>query len=91
MMVLKIFFNFAIKSKVMTSQVISYPFSNVQLELLKIYTRNISEQDLIALKDTLAQFFAKKAIESANKAWDEKGLTAEAILNSHFRTPYPKH
>jgi hypothetical protein len=42
----------------------------------------------LAIKDLLAQFFAKKATELADKVWDEKGLTADMILNSHQRTPY---
>jgi hypothetical protein len=74
----------------MHPQALSYQFSNIQLELLKLYTRNISDEDLVAIKDLLAQFFAKKATHLANKAWDEKGLNADDILNTHIRTPYKK-
>jgi hypothetical protein len=74
----------------MHPQTMTYPFSNVQLELLKLYTRNIADEDLLAIKDLLAQFFAKKATQLANKAWDEKGLDADLILNTHLRTPYKK-
>jgi hypothetical protein len=72
----------------MYPQTVAYPFSNVQLELLKLYTRNVTDDDLGAIKDLLAQFFAKKATELADKAWDEKGLSDDFILNSHNRTPY---
>ena len=65
-------------------------FSNIQLELLKLYSRNIPDEDLSSIKDLLAQFFAKKATQLANKAWDEKGLNADLILNTHIRTPYKK-
>jgi hypothetical protein len=74
----------------MHPQTLSAPLSNIQLELLKLYTRNIPDEDLLAIKDLLAQFFAKKAIQLANKAWDEKGLDADLILNTHIRTPYKK-
>ncbi len=74
----------------MEAHTLSLPFSNLQLELLKIYTRNVEEEDLLAIKDFLSQYFAKKATELANRDWDEKGLTAEMILNSHYRTPYHK-
>jgi hypothetical protein len=74
----------------MEAQALSLPLSNVQLELLKLYTRNVADEDLMAIKDLLAQFFAKKATELADKVWDEKSLSAEAILGSHIRTPYNK-
>jgi hypothetical protein len=74
----------------MEAQSLSLPLSNVQLELLKLYTRNIADEDLIAIKDLISQFFAQKATELADKAWDEKNLSAEIILNSHFRATYKK-
>lgn len=74
----------------MEAQSFSLPLSNLQLELLKIYSRNVAEEDLTAIKDLIAQFFAKKATEMADKMWEEKGLTADMILNTHVRTPYNK-
>lgn len=60
---------------------IQQPLSNVQLELLKIFSNNLSEADLLDLKDTLAAFFAKKAILSANQVWDEKKWTDADVDN----------
>lgn len=74
----------------MQLQTVSHQFSNVQLELLKLYTRNVTDEDLLAIKDLLAQYFAKKATQLANLAWDENGLDADLILNTHIRTPYNK-
>lgn len=51
------------------------PLSNVQLELLKIYSADILDNDLLELKRILAQYFAKKAIANAANVWKEKGLT----------------
>ncbi len=59
--------------------VIQQPLSNVQLELLKAFSHNLSETDLQALKSLLAQFFATRAIQAANKVWDEKGWTDEDV------------
>ena len=53
------------------------PLTNVQLELLKLYATNLSEEDINELRDTLANFYAKKSIRLANQIWDEKGLTNE--------------
>jgi hypothetical protein len=55
------------------------PLSNVQIELLKIYSTNISEPELKELKDLIAKFYANKAIEFANKAWNEKNLNDETM------------
>ncbi|MBN2402151.1 MAG: hypothetical protein JXN64_07105 [Spirochaetes bacterium] len=49
--------------------------SNIQQELLKIYSFNIPEQDLNDIKKILAEYFADKAVKTANEAWKEKGLT----------------
>ncbi|HKZ66301.1 MAG TPA: hypothetical protein VJ111_08110 [Chitinophagaceae bacterium] len=60
------------------------PLSNVQLELLKLYSTSLSEKDILELKDVLARFYAEKSIELADNAWQQKGYTAEdmnSILN----------
>ncbi|NOZ90650.1 MAG: hypothetical protein GXO60_05110 [Epsilonproteobacteria bacterium] len=49
-------------------------FSNIQLELLKLYSTNIQESELIEIKDYLAKYFAKKAINGADTIWDAKGF-----------------
>lgn len=56
---------------------LSLPLSNVQLELLKLYSTDLSEDDLKELKSLLARFYAEKSIKLANQIWDEKGLTDE--------------
>jgi len=72
----------------MTTQTIPQPFTNLQLELLKIYARRVPEQDLLEIRRLLAQFFMDKASDLADQVWDEKGLTEEKILGQHRRTPY---
>jgi hypothetical protein len=54
---------------------IQKPLSNVQVELLKLYSTDLTEEDLKELRNTLAQFYAAKSIQLANEVWDEKGLT----------------
>ena len=69
----------------------SQSLSNIQLELLEIYTRNIADEYLLEIKDLLAKYFAKKAREEMNKVWKEKGWTNDTMdefLKEHMRTPY---
>lgn len=58
---------------------IQQPFTNVQLELLKTFAHNLNEEELLQLRKLLAAFFAQRAIEAANRAWDEKGWTDEDV------------
>ena len=74
----------------MIATAIKQPFSNIQLELLKLYSKDISESDLIQIKLLLAHYFAEKAMDEADQIWEEKNYTVEKILETHRRTPYPK-
>jgi hypothetical protein len=55
--------------------VLNYPLSNVQMELMKLFSTNLSDSELIELKDLLARFYANKATAKADAIWDEKGLS----------------
>ena len=67
---------------------IQQPFSNLQLELLKIYAMKISEQDLLEIRRVLGQYFADKASDLADEVWEKKNLTEKKQHNRHRRTPY---
>jgi hypothetical protein len=54
---------------------LKFPLSNLQVELLKLYSTGLKEKDIEELKYILAKFYADKAINKANTIWDEKGLT----------------
>ena len=47
---------------------IQQPFTNGQIELLKIFSHDLSEEDLKVLKDRIADFFADRAIAAADAA-----------------------
>lgn len=49
--------------------------SPLQLELLKIYSFNPEEEDLIEIKRMLGQYFAKKLRRQVDSAIQEKGIT----------------
>jgi len=60
-------------------QNIQQPLTNVQLELLKTFSLELSEEELLQLRELLANFFAEKAIQAANRTWDEKGWDNEKV------------
>ena len=65
--------------------------SNLQLELLKLYADNVSEEDLKQIKQLIASYFAQKAIAEADKIWDKNQWTDKDAVNmaaQHYRTHY---
>jgi len=55
------------------------PLSNVQAELLKVFSADIPDQHLVELKGIMARFLLDKARDKADQAWDEKGYTDEKL------------
>jgi hypothetical protein len=55
--------------------------SNVQIELLKLYSNNISDKYLFDIKLLMANYFAQKATEAMDVVWEEKGLTEQDMIN----------
>ncbi|MCG8570379.1 MAG: hypothetical protein MJB14_09590 [Spirochaetes bacterium] len=49
--------------------------SNIQQELLKMYSTDIDDKELEEVKDILGKYFANKATEKANKFWDKNKLS----------------
>lgn len=56
----------------MTTTALQQPFSNIQLELLKLYSRNIPENDLMQIRLFLARYFAEKEIDETLPIAEEK-------------------
>lgn len=68
--------------------IIKQPLSNVQLEILKAFSYNLTDKELKDFKDTLARYFAERAIQIADQVWEEKGWTDEDVdrmLNTKMR------
>lgn len=59
--------------------VLKQPFTNVQLELLKTFSHQLTESDLIALKKTIALFFAERLTAQADKVWEEQSWNDELM------------
>jgi len=55
------------------------PLSNVQAELLKLFSAEIPENHLMELKKVIAKFLLDKARDKADAIWDEKGYSDEKL------------
>lgn len=47
------------------------------MELLKLYSQNLSVDELMDVKNLLARYFAYKAMNEADKVWEEKKMSNE--------------
>ena len=76
-----------IESKERTGKnVQSRTLSNVQIELLKLYSTDLGQDDLMELRQFLANHFAQKAVNGADAIWNQKEMsdrTMEDWLNEH--------
>lgn len=59
--------------------VLEKPLTNLQLELLKLYSLDLTEPQLIEVKRLLAHYFAHKASDEMDRLWEEKGWTNETM------------
>jgi len=55
------------------------PLSNVQAELLKLFSVEIPEQHLVELKKVISKFLLDKARDRADVIWDEKGFSDQKL------------
>lgn len=75
----------------MNTQTSHNKLTNLQLELIKLFSYDLTEQELSDVKDLLARYFANKATEEMDTLWETQKLTDETMdewLNEHHRTPY---
>jgi len=64
------------------------PLSNLQIELLKMYSAGVPDQYLEDLKILIARFLFAKARAKADQLWDEKEYTDQLLndlLTKHDR------
>jgi hypothetical protein len=53
--------------------------SNLQLELLKVFSYNLNETQLIEIKDLLSNYFADKATKEMDRLWEANGWSNETM------------
>jgi hypothetical protein len=62
--------------------------SNIQMELIKLYSTDLDHDELMELKELLVGHFSQKAIDEAGNIWTDKKLTEKTMddwLNNKMR------
>jgi len=66
-----------------------------QLEILKLFSRELEDEDLLAIKRLIVQYLAEKVTRMADEIWEQNNWTNDDmldLLNRHERTSYePKN
>lgn len=60
-------------------QKITKPLTNLQLELLKVYSFSVDDNQLKEIKNLLAGYFAQKATAEMDNLWQENNWTEETM------------
>lgn len=67
----------------------SSKLSNAQIEIVKAFRHDMTEEDLKKFRKIIANFFAEILMDEADKVWDEEGWDEEKIqelLNTKMRS-----
>lgn len=54
---------------------IDKPLTNLQLELLKLFSMDLSDEELLKIRRILARYFAERASDEMDKLWEENKWT----------------
>lgn len=54
--------------------------SNTQLEILKAFRHQLTEEDLQKFRKSVAEFFAEILMDEVDRAWEEQGWDEKNIL-----------
>ena len=66
-------------------------FTKAQLDLLKLFSREVPEENWIEIKTLLSNYFAEKASDEMDKLFEQNGWGEKKIeewSKEHMRTPY---
>jgi hypothetical protein len=67
----------------------SAPLNDIQLEILKLFNNQQTEEELQEIKSLLIAYLADKVVREADKAFDERGYDPSIVFeqwkDEHFR------
>lgn len=66
--------------------------TNLQLEILKTFSRPLPESQILEIRQLLADYFAKKVDDGIDELFEDNNWNTDQKvdewLNAHLRTPY---
>ena len=71
--------------------VFAQKLTNLQIELIRLFSYQIPDNQIVEIKDLLAKYFADVATREMDKLWEENQWnngTMETWANEHLKTLY---
>lgn len=68
---------------------LNHPLNDTQRELLKLFARDLPENELLEVKQLLVKWLSAKLDRETEQVWAEKGWTSqhmEDLLRQHLRS-----
>lgn len=59
--------------------ILDKPLTNLQLELLKLYSLNLPEEDLLEIRRMIARYFADKASDEMDRLWEANNWSNQTM------------
>ncbi|HFA49103.1 MAG TPA: hypothetical protein ENJ95_08805 [Bacteroidetes bacterium] len=73
----------------MTELKLEKPLTNLQMEMLKLFSANLTDANLNEVSEWLSKYFMKKSSERATEIWDKKGYSEKDVKK--WLNPKQKH
>lgn len=67
--------------------------SNIQIELLKLFTTDVSDNELLDIKQLIVNYYTQKIDNELAIIWEQRQYNADTIATwatQDLRTPYKK-
>lgn len=61
--------------------VVAKPLTNLQLELIKLLSLDLSDKQLLDIKQLLSHYFADQASDEMDRLWQENNWSNETMDN----------
>ena len=68
--------------------------TNLQIELLKVFSYDLPEEQLLEIRQLLAKYFAQKVDAEMDRLWEERGWTEKTMrewADEHMRSSKESH
>jgi hypothetical protein len=61
----------------MSNPTIQPPLTNLQVELLKLFAKQLPEKDLLAIRDLISNYLLERTFELVDTEWERRNYTIE--------------
>ena len=75
----------------METTILNTPLTNAQVEILKMFSFKMDNNDILKLKQIFKKFLVQKLDKLTDEFWDKNNFDndkIEQLLKKHERTPY---